>query len=251
MKHFKTCAYSALLATLMLQVSTASAAVQQFTSGSDQVQLIELYTSEGCSSCPPADKHLGKLKNDKGLWSEKVPVAFHVDYWDYIGWQDPYAKPENSKRQRAHAAQGNVSNVYTPGFIVDGEEWRGFFRRAKLPAPTEQSPGPLSLHYDDGQVSVSFNPESKSPASLRLQIAWLGAGLETAVTDGENNGRRLKHDFVVLKRQELMLNVNSDYQHHGPFSGNTLPDAEQYALVAWVEDTRGRSVQAVGGWATP
>lgn len=239
------------VSALMLVSAGASAAQQVFTSSADQVQLIELYTSEGCSSCPPADKLLGKLKSDKGLWSEKVPVAFHVDYWDYIGWQDPYAKTGNSKRQRAHAALGNVSNVYTPGFIVDGEEWRGFFRRAKLPGPTELTPGPLSLHYDDGQVSVSFNPESKSPASLRLQIAWLGVGLETEVTDGENNGRQLKHDFVVLKRQELMLNANSDYQHQGPFAGNTLPEAEQYALVAWVEDARGRSVQAVGGWATP
>lgn len=238
-------------ALMLFSAGNVSAAQQSFTSSSNQVQLIELYTSEGCSSCPPADKHLGKLKSDKGLWSEKVPVAFHVDYWDYIGWQDPYAKAENSKRQRAHAALGNVSNVYTPGFVVDGEEWRGFFRRAKLPAPTEQTPGPLSLSYDDGQVSVSFKPESQLPASLRLQIAWLGAGIEVAVTDGENNGRRLKHDFVVLKRQELMLSANSDFQHQGPFAGNTLPEAEQYALVAWVEDARGRSVQAVGGWAAP
>jgi hypothetical protein len=103
--------------TLLLFTSTITTAVE-FNSGDKQVQLIELYTSEGCSSCPPADIFLTKFLDDPTLWKSRIPIAIHVDYWDYIGWKDRFASKENSARQRLHAKQGNVSQVYTPGFIV-------------------------------------------------------------------------------------------------------------------------------------
>ncbi len=251
MGKFTYFASSLFAFTAAFHITTASATPQQFQSTVSQVQLIELYTSEGCSSCPPADRRLSKLKSDVGLWSERIPVAFHVDYWDYIGWEDPYAHPDNSKRQRVHAALGNVSNVYTPGFLVDGAEWRGFFSGAVLPLQRQQMPGPLALSYDSGEVKVSFDPAQEVPEQLNLQIAWLGAGIESSVTDGENMGRSLKHDFVVLKRQELAFNSAAGFEHQGEFTADDLAPAEQYALVAWLEDPRGRPVQAVGGWATP
>ncbi len=87
-----------------------------------QVSLLELYTSEGCSSCPPADRWISKLKKDDRLWSSMIPVAFHVDYWDYIGWKDRFASPEYSLRQRNYARSKNLKTVYTPGFLLNGEE---------------------------------------------------------------------------------------------------------------------------------
>ena len=85
-----------------------------------QTAVLELYTSEGCSSCPPADRFVSALRDDPRLWTEYVPVAFHVDYWDYIGWPDRFASPAYGKRQRQHAQLGRVRNVYTPGFVVGG-----------------------------------------------------------------------------------------------------------------------------------
>jgi hypothetical protein len=104
-------------AIVMWAVSQASYA-QTFTSSEKQVNLVELYTSEGCSSCPPADKWLGKLKQQSGLWTEFIPIAFHVDYWDYIGWQDPYAHQRHTVRQSRYQANNNIRSIYTPGVIT-------------------------------------------------------------------------------------------------------------------------------------
>ncbi|MCB1738986.1 MAG: DUF1223 domain-containing protein, partial [Gammaproteobacteria bacterium] len=102
-------------------------------SGPRQVALLELFTSEGCSSCPPADRWLSGLIDDPRLWRELVPVAFHVDYWDYLGWPDRFASREFSRRQRDHARSGGLSQVYTPGVVLNGAEWRGWHRGRPLP----------------------------------------------------------------------------------------------------------------------
>src|SRR5210317_1284191 len=95
-----------------------------FSSGDRRVTLLELYTSQGCSSCPPAESWLNRFTDDDRLWKQVVPVAFHVDYWDYLGWRDPYALPQYSDRQRRYRSKGKVSAVYTPGFVVNGGEWK-------------------------------------------------------------------------------------------------------------------------------
>ena len=92
-----------------------------FQSGELQTTFIELYTSEGCSSCPPADRWLSQLKDDPTLWQDKVPIAFHVDYWDYIGWKDSLALPGNTQRQGQYKAENKIGFVYTPGFVINGQ----------------------------------------------------------------------------------------------------------------------------------
>ncbi|MGJ8664273.1 MAG: DUF1223 domain-containing protein, partial [Marinicella sp.] len=88
---------------LFLMISKLSLAAQWETSSADeQTTLIELFTSEGCSSCPPADAFLSQFQNSDDLWNQYIPIAFHVDYWDYIGWKDVFASPEFSARQRSH-----------------------------------------------------------------------------------------------------------------------------------------------------
>ena len=82
-----------------------------YRSGVQQTGLLELYTSEGCSSCPPADRWLSSLKDDDGLWQELIPVAFHVDYWDYLGWRDRFAARDFSQRQRRYAAEQSMRTV--------------------------------------------------------------------------------------------------------------------------------------------
>ncbi len=93
-------------------------------SGPMKTHLLELFTSEGCSSCPPAEAWLSKLKDDAGLWRDFVPLAFHVDYWDRPGWRDPFASKVWTARQYEYSARWKSSNVYTPGFVLDGREWR-------------------------------------------------------------------------------------------------------------------------------
>ena len=95
-----------------------------FESGVKRNTLIELFTSEGCSSCPPAETYLNNLKNNNELWEKWIPVAFHVDYWDYIGWKDKYATKTFGLRQSRYASLNRVSTVYTPAFMVNGSSWR-------------------------------------------------------------------------------------------------------------------------------
>ena len=124
----KTLQLGTLLLSLMLAgtalISNVYASEKHFSSGENKVTLVELYTSEGCSSCPPAEKWLNSLKEDSRLWTYFVPVAFHVDYWDYIGWKDPFAKSDYGLRQGKYKQQGNIQTVYTPGMMLDGKYWQ-------------------------------------------------------------------------------------------------------------------------------
>lgn len=130
-----------LLAFTLLQTSYA----QTFSSTGQQVNLVELYTSEGCSSCPPADRWLSKLTQKPGLWNEFIPLSLHVDYWDYIGWQDPFADKRYTQRQYNYYHSGNLSSVYTPGVLFNGQEWRSW-RRDSWPEPLQNNAGQLSIH---------------------------------------------------------------------------------------------------------
>ena len=122
----------------------ATAEDLEFSSGSERATILELYTSEGCSSCPPADRWLSQLKSDPGLWRDVIPLAFHVDYWDYIGWKDEFAREEYSARQRRYAWEGNANSVYTPGMFRNGTEWRGWWR-GELPVAAKEPAGRLSV----------------------------------------------------------------------------------------------------------
>ena len=96
----------AILATVALTAPPATGVPTVFESGAERVNLVELYTSEGCSSCPPADRWLSGLRRNRGLWQQVVPLAFHVDYWDNLGWRDQFADASWSERQRQYAVQG-------------------------------------------------------------------------------------------------------------------------------------------------
>src|SRR4051812_9133614 len=111
-----------LLFLLVLLGSSLVAAPSRFTSGQTRTHLLELYSSEGCSSCPPAEAWVGGLREAPGLWRDFVPVAFHVAYWDQLGWRDRFATPEFNARQYAYASAWGTESVYTPEFVLDGAE---------------------------------------------------------------------------------------------------------------------------------
>ena len=114
-----------LVACLAFPATLSVAAEARFASGPQQTALIELYTSEGCSSCPPAETWMSRLKESPGLWKQFVPIAFHVDYWDRLGWRDRFSSQRWTERQRRYASLWQSESVYTPAVVVNGREQRG------------------------------------------------------------------------------------------------------------------------------
>ena len=211
--------------------------------------LIELFTSEGCSSCPPAEKWVNGLEDRPDLWSRVVPVAFHVDYWDYIGWPDRFATREHSLRQQAYREVGHTRGIYTPGFVVGGREWRGWFRNPKLDLPAVADVGPLSVDVRDGRFEASFEPAVEVPRLLELHVARLGFDLSTEVGAGENHGRTLEHDFVVLGwSRHRMSAAGTGYEVSGTLPAASNP-APREALAVWVSVPGDPfPIQAAGNW---
>ena len=152
-----------------------------------RVTLVELFTSEGCSSCPPAEQWLNRAEARSDLWSRVVPVAFHVDYWDYIGWPDRFAAREHSNRQQTYRDIGRTRAVYTPGFVVGGKEWRGWFRDPTLTLPADVDIGSISVNVRDGRFDARFEPVVEVPESIELHVARLGFDFVTEVRAGENH----------------------------------------------------------------
>ena len=220
----------------------------QLSSGSKQVALIELFTSEGCSSCPPADRWMSKLKADPDLWSEFTPIAFHVDYWDYIGWSDRFAQARFGDRQRRYAAEGAVGVVYTPGLFHNGSEWRGW-RKNEAIAGEDREVGELNLLVGGTDVSARFDAIQDNHGKLTLHVAVLGMDLETKVSAGENSARTLQHDFVALGVVTVQLNkTGSSYSAVTPLPEISSAPLEQ-AIVAWVSTgDRQAPIQSVGGF---
>ena len=210
--------------------------------------MVELYTSEGCSSCPPADRWFSGLLQHPDLWQGLVPVAFHVDYWNYLGWEDRFATPAFGERQRDYRRQGTTSGVYTPGVIAAGQEWHSWRRHPKqLPLPMSRV-GVLELRNNGEQFSASFAPANDTvKTALQLHVAVLGFGINTPVKSGENRGRELEHDFVVLSHDVF---ASDDLQWSGKIPKPVYADqAERLALVAWLSSPdRLGPIQAVGGW---
>ncbi len=239
------------LFVLLLLINFAlSAEPLRFSNNHSKTTLVELYTSEGCSSCPPADKWVSQLKSNPDLWSKLIPLAFHVDYWNYLGWKDRFANKANSNRQNHYRRNGNIQTVYTPGFVVDGKEWRGWFSRKAIPSAKSKA-GTLSVTVDGDAVNANFQPAGNSPSGLEFHIAVLGFDIETKVKSGENSGLSLKHDFVVLGHTKttgtITNNANPSWQ-------TSLPDyqpiaSQKYALVAWVNNSKTAiPLQAAGHW---
>lgn len=244
---------SGLLACSGLVVNAAHAAETTLRSGPAQVALIELYTSEGCSSCPPAEKWLGELRHDAGLWKDFVPVAFHVNYWDHLGWRDALASKAFTDREHAHADTWGASVVYTPCFVRNGAEWRP--RDSTRTAVTNGDAGVLILRWqpETNTCRVEFTPAAANAkvTKLNVSVALLGGGIVSNVRKGENAGRELRHEFVALKLETTALARGENGAWTTSVSLPPRADiaVARRAIAAWVV-TRGKlePLQAAGGW---
>ena len=189
-------ALKSIAACALLICATATFAQSNqctITSGATITPVVELYTSEGCSSCPPADQWASGLK---GLSASggAVVQAFHVGYWDYIGWVDRFAAPAYTNRQRDIAARNSLRSIYTPQAVLDGKDWP---RWGGKPSNNEPAKATISLkQLGTDQFEASVTPlAANTPWSAYWTVTEHGHN--SKVSSGENKGEFLKHDFVV------------------------------------------------------
>jgi hypothetical protein len=174
------------------------------TSDNGTMALLELYTSEGCSSCPPADAWLTELRRQGIGAGRLIPLAFHVDYWNDLGWTDRFSQVAFSERQRSLARGGGARSVYTPALMLNGAEYRrrgseGIERDIES-IRRQPARADLSLSVIHDRMTARIEGEARLKASIdtaQVFVALVENNLDTVVRAGENNGRRLHHEAVV------------------------------------------------------
>lgn len=190
-----------IAALTLILANPAAASTCSAESGKSRVALLELYTSEGCDSCPPTDQWFSKLPQRGYTPQQVLALAFHVDYWNYLGWKDPYAQAQFSARQRDASRRNQARVVYTPQLLLDGADYRrGVFgddlgqRVTAGKAPGAQ----ISMRVDTGDAQPRLRARINTVAnSAQAYAAIYENNLVTEVAAGENRGKRLRHDFVV------------------------------------------------------
>lgn len=219
-----------------------------FESSARQVTLLELYSSEGCSSCPPADEWVREFGKSSALWKDFVPVVFHVDYWDGLGWKDPFGSERFTQRQQEYVRFWHGSSLYTPNVVINGKDWKHWYRLKTLPS-FKASPGILKAEVSpDGKVRVVFQPKEKSESKYLAHAALLGIDVESIVTRGENSGKNLKHDFVALDYQRANMEGAAVFNSVIHLKKDDSR-AKKFGIAVWV--TLGESpvsIQATGGY---
>jgi hypothetical protein len=213
------------------------------------VALLELYTSEGCSSCPPADRFVSALRASGISTSQAVPLSLHVDYWNDIGWKDPFSSSDFTERQRQLSALVNSRTIYTPEIFVGGRELRDW--SAGVPGAVRRinaMPAQAAIEIKLGLPTAAGLPvevTSTGPKGALLQVALVHNNVTSKVTAGENSGRTLHHDFVV--RQWFTAVPIGSKGSAGLARIVALPSgvpASDLSVTAFVQSARGEVLQA-------
>lgn len=166
--------------------------------------VIELFTSQGCSSCPPADKLLAKLAHDGSLAGRPLaPLAFHVDYWDDLGWPDPFASPAWTERQRQYASALGDDRIYTPELVVAGRVGLVGSNTQRVLREIASAPRQLPIAATATWDKASITVEAKAPAGADVLVAIWQDGTKTQVRRGENAGSTLGGDRVVRRLERV------------------------------------------------
>lgn len=220
-----------------------------FESKENRVNIIELYTSQGCSSCPPADKWLSKLKNHPKVFKEFIPMAFHVTYWDFIGWKDKFATKLNDNRQRYYANKvwGNNS-VYTPQFIINSKEYKKWFTNRSFPSLKKTYGGKLTINLKNSRLEVDYYNRNLQNDKLYLNIGILGFNHEVNIKSGENKYKTLKHDFVMLNHIQKFAKMDDNKLKLKTNLFHLKKDDNPQAIVVWISSYDSEIIQATGGY---
>jgi hypothetical protein len=218
------------------------------------VALLELFTSEGCSSCPPAEHWLSSLGGSRPTIGKVVPLSLHVDYWDYIGWRDPFAQPGFGVRQRRMAQQSGASAVYTPQFFIQGRSYRPPSSLSAFNADLDtiysrEPRADLALTLGSanaGKLPVKVTAgvrEGYEHEPMQLVVVLYENALSSRVTAGENAGATLRHDFVV--REWIGPRLLPPTGHIEETVALALPSdslAGDFGVAAFVQQARSQEV---------
>ena len=208
------------------------------------VAVVELFTSQGCSSCPPADALLTEI----GARQDVIALAYHVDYWDYIGWRDTFGDPQFSEYQRAYAAAHGEARIYTPQLMVNGMNDVVGSRRAEINAALSAAslPIPLTLSTHDGMLAISASGNAAFP-SARLWLVTYKDHARVSVERGENRDRLLDYSHIVTDRHIIgMWDHDSGVSVTLPLD-DLLGSANDGAAVLIQENLDGRPGRILGG----
>jgi hypothetical protein len=244
-------------AALLSLVSLAAQAACEAKSPDHLVALIELYTSEGCDSCPPADKWLSRLVgSDKPAVIRVVPIAFHVDYWDRLGWKDRFASAKYTDRQYEQMRRQRASFVFTPQVMLQGRDF-GQWRAADDPAaaiatvnarrPRASIELAVEPHGTDAIVDVRVKvPDVRDRGRTVVAVALVQSKLSSDVKAGENAGKRLTHDHVVRQWRAAPAALDAAGETRQQFVFAIPADAGPVSIVAFAEDSAsGEVLQAL------
>jgi hypothetical protein len=220
------------------------------SSPAHRVALVELYSSEGCSSCPLADHWLSQWR-DGGIGAGVVPLTLHVDYWDGLGWTDRFAQHRFAERQRELAAHGSSTTVYTPEVFVAGREMRDWaepdrFTQRVSTIDTQASRADLTIRLEPGaerdtlSVDAQFGARAPASGSLNAYLVFYENRLVSQISAGENRGETLHHDRVVRKWIGPMPLVAgaARIRHDFPLdrTAHAAPASDRFGVAAFVED---------------
>lgn len=209
----------------------------------NRVALFELFTSEGCSSCPQADRFMSSLKEAGISDRQLIPLAFHVTYWDKLGWKDRFADKQHDDRQRRQVMLNASHTVYTPQYMLNGKDFRNYKSMYFDIDQINAQPAPyrleLSAVRDSNSITVALDITSVQ-ASGHTAIAYIALyehNLDSVVTDGENDGERLQHDYVVreLKGPFVVSQDQSEFKEVFTTADYKIADS---GVVAFVQQSR-------------
>ncbi len=210
--------------------------------------VIELFTSEGCSSCPAADALVAKIQKQEELQRVYI-LSYHVDYWDRLGWKDPYSSADYSARQKQYANWLNLKSVYTPQIVVNGrnqfvgsdEETLRTAIKNGLGSPGEHQLSLVDLKFENGKLKFQYHKDG-SENHLALMVAIVQKSASSKVRAGENKGRLLSHVQVVRKIHRIVLDGISDGKAEMEWPTSLNP--HDMELTAFIQDQRSGSVYA-------
>lgn len=200
--------------------------------------VVELFTSEGCSSCPPADRLLRGLVERARTQDRPVyALSFHVDYWNRLGWKDPYSKAAFSERQRQYARRLGV-DTYTPQIVVNGQQAMVGSRAGQVQNTIESVLGEparvgvdLGVERNEGDLAVRYQVSGTPPEDATLRLAIVERGLSQEVTRGENAGRTLQHANVVRRLASVPARPNGTTQLSVP----EVVDRSRASVIGYVQ----------------
>ncbi len=209
----------------MRQIITALSLAGLLVSGTARAEVpvvVELFTSQGCSSCPPADKMLQDLSQRDDV----IALGLHVDYWDYIGWADSFAQPKFTERQRAYARAVGDRMVYTPQFVVSGHErivgakpmkvMDAILEGAEMPAAVA-----LDIERDGDDLRIRATAETQPDKPLSVQLVRYRPEALVTVENGENAGHRLSYANIVTSWDQIAeWNGDEALDLKTPFDGD-------------------------------